>query len=173
MPGKHAPKSGLSFYLSMGRATGGVFAAIALVVIITVVAFGGRDRMPKTSTAPTTPATRSGGSPSATPATAPSPTPTPAVRSPSQITVAVLNGSGRTGIAHRTADQATAAGYQVKKVGNTDAAARVSTIYYRPGFQAAAKALQRRFPGFTQVKPAGSGVPSDVMITMVIGEDYP
>jgi hypothetical protein len=172
MPGKHAPSSPVSFYFSLARAAGGVVGAIVLVVVLTVVAFGGRsDRTPKAPVATgTAPARTPSPSPVPTPSVVPSPT--PGIRTPSQTTLAVLNGSGRTGLARRTANQAEAAGYEVKKVDNAQST-KISTIYYQPAFEAEARALQKRFPGFTQVKPATSSVPSDVMLTMVIGADYP
>ena len=172
MSGKHAPKSPLSFYFSVGRAAGGVVGAIALVVVLTVVAFGGRsEKSPKAPVAgSTTQAAVRTQSPSPTPSAEASPTPD--ARAPSQVTVAVLNGTGRPGLAGNTATKVKSAGYKVKRIDNA-ATAKVSTIYYQPAFEAEARALQERFPAFTQIKPAGNNVPSDVMLTMVIGKDYP
>jgi hypothetical protein len=172
MPGKHAPKSSFSFYLSLARAAGGVVGAIVLVAVLTVVAFGGRDE--KTSKAPLAQGTRTPTvktlAPSPTPLVVPSPTPT--IRAPSRVTVSVLNGTGRSGLAARTAAQVRDLGYKVKNVDNATAT-QVSTIYYQPAFEAEARALQEHFPQFTQVKPAGDTISRDAMLTMVIGKDYP
>jgi len=172
MPGKHAPKSPRSYYLSLGRAAAGVAGAIALVVVLAVVAFGNRG----TKTAAPPPSS----SPSATPSVSsppldsstPTPTPTPTVRAPSTITVSILNGTSRGGLASRTRPQIAAAGYKVIRVGNASNAAK-STIFYAPGYAAEASALQRRFPAFTVIKPADSSVPGGVNLTLVLGSDYP
>lgn len=169
MPGRHAPKSPLSFYLSLAKAVGGVLGVLALIAAIPLVFTGNNNKAPK-------PIARETARPSLSPSPSLSisPSPTPSIHSPSQITVSVLNGSGRSGLARRTALQVRAAGYVVKDddIGNA-AATKVSTIYFQPAFEAEALALQRRFSGFTQVRPATRTVPANVMLAMIIGADYP
>ncbi|MCA1833537.1 MAG: LytR C-terminal domain-containing protein [Actinobacteria bacterium] len=173
MAGRHAPKSPFSFYFSIARAGGGVLGAIVLVVVLTVVAFGGRsEKPPKPPVAVATSPRAIFHSPTPSPTLAVVPSPTPTVRAPSQVTVAVLNGTGRTGLAATTANKARKIGYKVKTVDNA-ATTNVSTIYYQPAFEAEAEAMHEQFPAFTQIKPATSTAPSNVMLTMVIGKDYP
>jgi len=170
MPGKHAPKSPLSFFLSLGRAAAGVAGAIALVVVLAVVAFGNRgDKKAESGGVP------SNGTPLPTITVSPltiSPTPSPSIRAPSTVTITVLNGAGRSGLAGRTRTQVIAAGWKVVKIGNA-AINKKSTIFYESGFEKEALALQEKFPGFTVVKPADNSIAPGANLTLVLGSDYP
>lgn len=172
MPGKHAPPSPASFYLSVAKAAGKALAAVAVVVVLAIVALGGRGKPPEQKQlAGATP----GPSISSVPLDSPSPTvsPSPTLRAPAHITVAVLNGTKRSGLAGRTGTQITAAGYKVVRVGNAGKPAAKSTVYFQPGFELEALALRDRFRGFADVKTAPSTIAGDVDITLVIGADYP
>ena len=70
------------------------------------------------------------------------------------------------------ADRAKAEGYPEPKVGNTPKVP-TSTIYYRADSQAEAEALRARFPELSEIAPAPSSFATDVMLTVVLGEDYP
>jgi hypothetical protein len=176
MPGKHAPSSPWSFYLSLARAAGGVIAVVLLVVVLAVVAFGGRgpSKDQKRLVASLTP------SPTAAPtllaSESPTASPTPEIRAPRDVNVKVLNGNGRTGLASRVGAQMTAAGWNVVSTTNAGRPQKISTIYYQPGFDKEALALQHRYPSFTQVKPA-SDAPSEVKVDQnlvaVLGADWP
>jgi LytR cell envelope-related transcriptional attenuator len=170
MPGRHAPKSPLSFYVSLGRAAAGVVGAVALVAVLAVVAFGNRGAKKPDATGgvPGTPAASVVSSPSVSP----SPTPSSSVRAASSVTVVVLNGAGRPGLAGKTKPKVAAEGYKVLKIGNARAT-KVSTIFYEPGYREEALALQQAFPGFTQVKPADNSIAPGANLTLVLGADYP
>lgn len=176
MPGKHAPRSPWSFYFSLGRAAGGVIGVVLLVVVLAVVAFGGRGQPKKDVATTKSPTPKATASALPSPTVSPTASPVPAVRAPSAVTVNVLNGNGRTGLASRTGDKIEAAGWNVKDTGNTGRLASVSTIYYQAGFEKEALALQKVFPSFTVVKPATeatSDIKISTMLTCVLGSDWP
>lgn len=87
-----------------------------------------------------------------------------------QITVEVLNGAGRKGLATRATDQLRAAGWAVAKPGDAKPAA-VTTIYYLTGYLEAAQALQTAFPTFGRVLPAVGKQMAELRV--VLGADYP
>lgn len=175
--GKHAPASSKSFLISLGTAIAGALVALGIVVGIAVVALnaGNDDGV---GALPTNTPTRS------TPITSPTPTesipatPTqsesvpPAAKAPSETTLRVLNGAGRSGLAASFADRAKAEGYPQPVLGNADAATK-STIYYRADSEAEAEALRARFPELTEIAPAPASFKTDVMLTVVLGADYP
>jgi LytR cell envelope-related transcriptional attenuator len=172
MPGKHAPGSSKSFYLSVGASVGGALAALGLVLALVLVALnaGGDDKKagsPAVSTPPTTK------SPSVKPTASVSSTPASTVLPANRVTTAVLNGTKRTGLAGKFADQARKAGYPVLRTGNAPADFAKSTIYYRPDAQDEALAFQKRFPRFTVIAPLPPNYPSDVLLTNVLGADFP
>jgi len=170
MPGKHAPKSPRSFYLSLARAGAGVVGAIALVVVLAVVALGSRGTKAPVASSTTSPTpTPSVSSP---PLDSGTPSPTPTARAPSTINVAILNGTSRSGLASRTRPQIAAAGYKVVRIGNTSNLAK-STVFYAPGYVLEAQALQQRFPAFTVIKAADASIPAGANLTLVLGADYP
>lgn len=175
MPGKHAPASSKSFLVSLGTAVGGAVAALAVVVGIALVALNAGSEKPSaapTVRPPTTapPAT----TPPSTPPATESPTTEPATEAKpvGQTTLRVLNGSGRDGVARQMAGRAKEEGYPEPKVGNTTRTAK-STVFYAEGNRAEAEEFQRRFPEFTEIAEAPSAFEKDVMLTIVIGLDYP
>ena len=102
-----------------------------------------RQVVPASASAP-----RAGGSPSPTPTKTPSTSPGSLTRS---VTVKILNGSGKLGLAGDTTNTIKAAhlGYKMKPPGDAPQTA-TTVIYYRPGLQAAAQHLaQRYFPTAT------------------------
>ena len=173
MPGKHAPASPRSFYLSLARALGAALGAVALMVIAVVVLLNRGDgksegSLPVVSSSPTR-------STSPTPSISPSPTPT-ATRSvlpANQVTVEVRNGTTTTGLGRETAAKIDDEGYEiVGQPSNQRPPISKSTIYYRPGRRAEALAFQEAFPDFTVLRELSS-LPSGTMLRVVIGGDYP
>jgi hypothetical protein len=177
MPGKHAPASSRSFLVSLATAIGGALAALGVVVGITLVALNaGSDNETEQNGGPaiqsSTPAASSP-TPTETATASPSPTETTAGVTPAaQVTLRVLNGSGRPGQAAAMAARAKEAGYPEAKLGNTSRTAK-STIFYRADSKEEAEAFQQTFSEFTEIAPAPSSFASDVMLTIVIGLDYP
>lgn len=176
--GKHAPASSKSFLISLGTAIAGALVALGIVVGIAVVALNaGNDD--GTAAVPTTTPTRSlpVSSPSRTATVSESPSPTesaPATaKAPSETTLRVLNGAGRAGLAAAFADRAKAEGYPQPIVDNAEDPATKSTIYYRADSEAEAEALRARFPELTEIAPAPAAFKTDVMLTVVLGQDYP
>jgi hypothetical protein len=85
--------------------------------------------------------------------------PVPA-RTPGQIVVAVLNGSGQTGVAGTLTTQLKNKGYQT--VTAQDTAHRTgSVVYYRAGYSREAAALAAQISGNPKVAPMPSPAPSN------------
>lgn len=172
MPGKHAPPSSKSFLVSLASAVGGALAAIGLVVGVVVVAVNSGN---SGKNAAGNPVVRRPTTPSPTPA-APTPTPTTVeqgapVLPKSRVTLAVLNGTPRTGLARSFRGRATEAGYPVVRVGNAAPHSK-STIYYRADARAEALEFQRVFRELTVVAEAPKSLSGDVLLTIVLGADY-
>jgi len=172
VPGKHAPESPTSFYLSVGRATGGALVVLAIVAVIAIAATGtSKKPSASTSTPPATPTTHAPTvSPSSTPSTNTSPTPTATVAA--KITVNVYNGTTRNGLARTLADKLTKEGYVIKTVATFPSHQTTTTIYYRPGARGQAQALLAAHPELGTFKPATSAIPTNAVLTVVLGEDY-
>ncbi|HVL33708.1 MAG TPA: LytR C-terminal domain-containing protein [Actinomycetota bacterium] len=185
MPGKHAPASPRSFYLSVARAVAGGLTAVALIVLIIMVAAGsggdGRSTLagdPTTSPSPTVSASPSPSeipTPDISPTVSTSPTAAnSAVRPPSKVKVVVLNGTTRPGLAARVASELEDAGYNVLRPGNANFRAEESAIYYRDGFRDEARAMARKFPKLGRAREATARTTTvDANITVVVGADYP
>lgn len=195
MPGKHAPKAPTSYYLSLARSVGGALAIVAMVVIVAVIAInsggGGKPAARQTSSptpspTPSEPAPIESSEPSTSPepsgaVTPPTPTisatpspqtpdPGPTTLPPDQVSVEVLNGTRRAGLAGKTADRLRQEGYKVVRTGNANPAEK-STILYVPGASDEAAALQLEFPEFTVVKRGRASQP--VILRLIIGADFP
>jgi hypothetical protein len=174
MPGKHAPASSRSFFLSLGRALGAALGAVALIVVAIVVLLNrGEDKgsaLPIVSS-PTSRATTTSPSPT-TSLPSPSPTATRTVLPANRVSVEVLNGTTRTGLARDTASKIEDEGYNIVKVDNQRPTIPRSTIFYRPGRRAEALAFQEAFPEFTVVRESDS-LAAGTILRAVIGGDYP
>jgi len=171
VPGKHAPESPASFYLSVARAVGGALVVLGVVAVIAVAATGSGGKKPnaQTSTPPASTAPSSSSAPSNTPVT---PTPTATAPNLSSITVDVLNGTTRAGLASALANKLKSDGYTIKKVANQATHQTATTIYYKAGAKAAAEAMLAAHPELKRVAPATSSTPATVTLTVVIGDDY-
>lgn len=169
MPGKHAPASPLSFYISVARAAAVGLAAIGIVVGIIVVAVRSGEE-PQAVRSPTP-------SPSPGSTQSPSPRATSTPTSKSDVTIVVLNGTPRAGLARGLATRLEDHGYTVLKTGNAPSTQR-TTIYFNSGGRSAALQIRRaelRFLDPDGVKPADPSTPADLdaLVTIVIGSDYP
>ena len=174
MPGKHAPESPKSFYLSVGRAAGGAAVALGVIIAIAVIAVSSHGSKPeaKRSTGPTsTPAispTVSAVVPS------PSPTPTRTISLPphSKVSVNVLNGTAQNGLAGKVAAALRKQGYDVTGVGNAPTPAAATTIYYRSGQKALAQRLLREHPEFKRIAPFRAVTATTPVLSVMLGDDY-
>jgi cytoskeletal protein RodZ len=171
VPGKHAPVSSRSFFLSLARAASGALAVVAVIVVVAILATRSGDDNP----APRTPRVESSPTRRAAPSPTPAPTPTPsavAARDPSEVTVLVLNATTRSGLARRTAERLRQAGYDIVDTGNAPATDQ-STIFYAPGARADALALSRRFPELGVLETATKAMARRARLTVVLGADFP
>lgn len=90
---------------------------------------------------------------------------------PNEITVRVLNGTDRSGVAARVAEMMTKMGYKVIEVGDFDSpSASTTAVRYPPGYEEAARTLAYA-SGAELVGEDVGGVDTDVL-TLVIGSDF-
>ena len=94
--------------------------------------------------------------------------PTPLVRPP----LTVLNSSRRTGLAARAADGFRAAGWPIAGTGNYRQRVPVTTVYFAPGQEAAARQLVAEFPAIQRVLPRPPDLPG-TGLTVVVTREYP
>jgi hypothetical protein len=173
MPGKHAPTSSKTFYISLGASILGAVAALGVVLGLVFVALNAGGDDSKT------------GSPAVTRPPSPAPTkstvkatasstaaPVASVLPASRVSTAVLNGTKRNGLAGSFAADVRKAGYPVLRTTNAPREHAKSTIYYRAEAQDEALAFQQRFPRFTVIAPLPANYPSDVLLTVVVGADF-
>lgn len=174
MPGKHAPASPQSFYVSLGKAVGASAGAVALMVAAVLILLGRGGSHPTGSPAIDTSHPTVSAQPSTRPSVRPthtsSPSPGPSIMAVSDVTVHVQNGTKRSGLAKKTADQIKAQGYNVVRVDNAPAFAK-STIFYATGHRAEALAFQKSFPDFTVLRERDN--PGGEILRAVIGADWP
>jgi len=170
VPGKHAPESPASFIFSVGRAAAGALVVLGVVAVIAVAATGSNKKPTTKSSTPPVTVTRTTPAPTSSPSTPPTPTATASTAS--KVTVNVLNGTTRTGIARALATKLSSEGYIVKTVATEPKHQTVTTIYYRPGAKAAADALLAAHPELGKVAPAISTTPTNAMLTVILGDDY-
>jgi hypothetical protein len=78
---------------------------------------------------------------------------------PSEVTVLVVNGSRVSGAAGRIATSLGAAGYLLKPSGNTPNPAVASNVYYKPGYEADARAIAGRLTPAPGVLPMPTPAP--------------
>jgi LCP family protein required for cell wall assembly len=94
----------------------------------------------------------------------------PETAAPSEISVAVFNGSGTSGLAASTATELEAAGYTVASTGNADNAGYTATeIRYAAGDEALANTLAAAIPGATI---AEAEEPAPGTVQLVLGSDF-
>jgi hypothetical protein len=174
MPGKHAPASPRSFYLSAGKALGAALGAVGLMVaaVLVLLSRGGTEPTTGSPAIQSNRPVASSKNPTPKPTTTtPSPTPTPSVLPANQITVEVLNGTSRSGLARSTGKKISDAGYRLMRVGNSTTRFAKSTIFYQSGRRGEALAFQKDFPDFTVLRQ--SSATGGAILRVVIGSDYP
>ena len=87
------------------------------------------------------------------------------------MVVQVRNGTTTTGLAASETQKLASAGYKMKAPGDAPTTTK-TTIFYRAGSKVDAQYVRdAHYPG-ARVKAAGSSFPSDVAITVVLGEDF-
>jgi hypothetical protein len=134
-------------------------------------------RPPPTETTATTPTTPTAPSSTTPSSTAPAGTTATAPLPPDRSTVrlAVLNGTGVTGLAGRTATTAEGLGYLNVEKGNAPAQSGASVVYYRPGSREAAVQVAQdlHILGGTSPLPASGALaeaaPPDADVIAVLG----
>jgi LytR cell envelope-related transcriptional attenuator len=172
VPGKHAPVSSRSFALSLARAVSGALAVVAVIVVVAVLALRSGDNKaaePRTPRVEASPTHRASPRPTPGPTLSPSPA---GARAPSEVTVVILNGTKRSGLARRTAERLRQAGYDIVDTGNAPATDQ-STIFYASGARADALALSRRFPELGVLETADTAMARRARLTVVLGADFP
>lgn len=90
---------------------------------------------------------------------------------PEDVSVAVLNGAGREGLAAETRDLLTERGYEVVEIGNAPTTDRTEILH--PGDPAAAELLARDVEAAVGVRPAVVESPDVTVVTLVLGSDLP
>lgn len=108
------------------------------------------------------PAQASAAVPAASPAVSPLPAAAP------KAPVLVLNNSRIYHLAHSVAGEISGAGWPVTGVGDYTGKLSQTTVYYSPGYEAAAKALTVRFHQVTRVLPRFPDLPGDAPLTLVV-----
>lgn len=143
---------------------------LGVVAVIAIAATGGGGKKPaaQTTTPPPTVSTRP--TVSSTPSTTVTPSATVTKPNLAAITVDVLNGTQRAGLATALGNKLKSDGYTVKNIANQKTHQTLTTIYYKAGFKAAADALLAAHPELKRVAPAPAS--QTVTLTVVIGDDY-
>jgi LCP family protein required for cell wall assembly len=104
------------------------------------------------------------------PVAAPSETAAPATVTPAEVSVAVYNGSGKSGLAASAAAALQAAGFVVATTGNADSHEYTATeIRYAAGDQALANTLAASIPGATT---AEADEPAPGTLELVLGSNF-
>lgn len=166
--------------------TARILIIVALVAVGALVLVNGFEDDPGSSAAPgptsspTEPAASPSASVSASPTDEPSDTPSPAT---SDVLIAVLNGTGVPGLAAEAQDMLIGEGYKAPTdpANAPQAGVEVTTVYYRPGENAAQNQADATyisetfFPG-SRVDKLGPTfddiVANSVTVVIVVGEDY-
>lgn len=86
----------------------------------------------------------------------------------SELTVAVLNGTGVEGLAKKVADQMTSAGFPAPITANA-VGHQATTVYFRPGAEQRGKIVAAMFDA--AVKPLAPSMSAETDVTVVVGED--
>ncbi|GAC1439923.1 MAG: hypothetical protein NVSMB55_02810 [Mycobacteriales bacterium] len=114
----------------------------------------------------------SGAGPAAVALASPATTAAASPPAASKPALTVLNNSNRTGLAKRAAARYAAAGWPITLTGSFRGRVSESTVYYAPGQQPSALALQQAFPALTRVRPRFAGLPGSGL-TVVLVRTYP
>jgi hypothetical protein len=176
VPGKHAPESPASFYLSVARAVGGALVVLGVIALIALAAVGTNNKKPQAkNTTRSTPRATATSTHSPVPSTTSTPAPSASAHPVTKVTVNVLNATTHAGLARSVADKLSSDGYQIKKVDNCNCGTQSkTTIYYRGSAEKAdAQVLLRTHPELRRIAPATSDIPNaGAFLTVVLGNDY-
>ena len=96
--------------------------------------------------------------------------PTPTVAPPARRAVTVLNNSRVHGLAARSAEDFAAAGWPVAAVGNFRGRIPVTTVYYDPGLEPAAREFAGAFEGVARVRPRFDSLPARGVVVVLTRE---
>ncbi|MFP5225498.1 MAG: LytR C-terminal domain-containing protein [Actinomycetota bacterium] len=164
----------MSFYSSVARHIAGAVAVLAVVVLVVVLATSDDDGAGiGASTPDASPTGSAGQEPTASPTPTKDTQSTREPRARSEITIVVLNGTARSGLASRTKERLVAAGYTVVRIGNSEEPVDQTTVYFRPGALPEAELVLDDFPDLIRSeKDDGSRVGTDSLITIILGDDY-
>jgi hypothetical protein len=147
---------------------------LILVILVVLGMLGLTKLFPQNASLGVTPGstqTTTGPQPSVSPSVTPSPTKTRKARPKGQVTVLVLNGTTRNGLAALETDQLKNDGYKVKTPSNYTPKIQTTIIYYQFDSLPEAQRLQRqRFPG-SELRPAPATIPADVDLEVILGAD--
>jgi cytoskeletal protein RodZ len=129
---------------------------------------------PAKTTAPTTkPTTKPTSKPTAKPTSKPTAKPTakPTTAPPPPVAVKapllVLNNSRIHGLAEVGEATFSKGGWTVVGTGNYSGRLPETTVFYSPGFNAAAQTLARQFPTITAIQPRPAGVPGSALTVVL------
>jgi hypothetical protein len=100
--------------------------------------------------------------PPADPVTAP-----PELRTP----VGILNGTSVTGLAGRAQERLEDGGWSVPAVDTTSREIEATTVYFPPGLEESAEALQAQFPEIVRTAPTEPGLAQDRLV-VILAQDY-
>ena len=127
---------------------------------------------PATTKPPTTKPPTSKPATSKPPTSKPTPTAKPTTAAPPPVDVKapllVLNNSRIHGLAVTGSNTFTKGGWTVTGTGNFSGRLPQTTVFYSPGFQAAAETLARQFPTVTAVEARIPGLPGNAPLTVVL-----
>ena len=110
----------------------------------------------------------------------PSVSPTPSRPSPSPsvspqitgVTVKVLNGTAKVGLATSTTQTLQSAGYKVQLPGDQRPSIAATIVYYKAAFKNAATYLQQHYFPRAQLKVAPTSLSSTADVTVILGSDF-
>ena len=112
----------------------------------------------------------------------PSVSPTPSRSSPSPtpsaspqitgVTVKVLNGTSKVGLATSTTQTLQSAGYKVQLPGDQRPSIAATIVYYKAAFKNAATYLQQHYFPRAQLKVAPTSLSSTADVTVILGSDF-
>ena len=100
--------------------------------------------------------------PPADPVTAP-----PELRTP----VGILNGTSITGLAGSAQERLEEGGWSVPAIDTTSREIEATTVYYPPGLEESAEALQAQFPEIARTAPTEPGLAQDRLV-VILAQDY-
>ncbi|HEX6335417.1 MAG TPA: LytR C-terminal domain-containing protein [Jiangellaceae bacterium] len=85
--------------------------------------------------------------------------------------VGILNGTSITGLAGRAQQRFEDGGWLVPAIDTTSREIEATTVFYPPGLEESAEALQAQFPEIVQIAPTEPGLAQDRLV-VVLAQDY-